>query len=77
MALISGSPGARGGAYAQEHLRPVLSLLRTKLLEERRVTIPGLPQKVQDDRLADAPTRELIRAQIAALAALAAPQHEG
>lgn len=77
VAMISGSPGARGGAYAQEHLRPVLSLLRAKLLEEPRVTIPGLPQKVQDGRLADAPARELIRAQIAALTALAAAQHEG
>jgi chromate reductase len=77
-AIISGSPGARGGAHAQDHLRPVLTVLRVRVLEEPRVVIPALTEKVDlaSGRVSDEPTRELIRAQLAALAALAAPQDE-
>jgi chromate reductase len=71
IAMISGSPGARGGANAQDHLRPVLTVLRARVLEEPRVTIAAVNQKVDlaIGRLVDEPAREQIRAQIVALAA--------
>lgn len=77
VAIISGSPGARGGANAQEHLRTVLSLLRARILDQPRVTIAALNDKVDvaNGQITDEPTREAIRAQVAALTALAASQH--
>jgi chromate reductase len=77
VALISGSPGARGGANVQDHLRPVLSLLRARVLDEPRVLIPAIDRKVDlGEGVTDPATRELIRTQLAALARLAAPQDE-
>jgi chromate reductase len=75
VALISGSPGARGGVNVQDHLRSVLALLRARVLENS-VVIPGIHQKVDPaSGIADAATREQIRAHLHALARLAAPEN--
>ena len=70
-AVLTASNGALGGAFANHHLRQVLVYLNVFVLPGPEVMVGLSPTKFQDGRLADEPTREVVRRHMAALTAFA------
>lgn len=72
VAIQTGSPGTIGGARAQYHLRQVMVFLDARALNKPEVMIGGMTGKVDPaaGEITDEVTIELIRQQLAALAAM-------
>ncbi|MFC4169261.1 NADPH-dependent FMN reductase [Teichococcus aestuarii] len=69
MAIQSASMSVLGGVRAQYHLRQVAVFLDARVLNKPEVMVASVQQRVQDGRLTDEGTREVIRKQLAAFAA--------
>ena len=66
--VISASPSAKGGEHSHAPLRLTLSALEAEIVEDGSLTIPFVSTKVsKDGTLADAATRDALRASVAAL----------
>ena len=70
VAILTASPGAIGGARAQYHLRQILVFLDGRVLNKPEVMIGQAPSRLdpENDSITDADTRNLISAQLTALA---------
>lgn len=68
MAIQSASMSVLGGVRAQYHLRQVAVFLDALVLNKPEVMVASVQQRVQDGKLTDEGTREVIRKQLAALA---------
>lgn len=63
---MGGSPGALGGTKAQEHLRAVCLHLGMYLMPRPTVSVPHFGGKIEDGKLTDEKSREMIGAQMSA-----------
>jgi len=74
VAIQSASPGIFGGARVQYHLRQSLVFLDSQVLNKPEVMIGGAANKVdvEGKTISDAPTREIVSAQLKAFALFAA-----
>lgn len=68
MAIQSASMSVLGGVRAQYHLRQVAVFLDALVLNKPEVMVASAQQRVQDGKLTDEGTREVIRKQLAAFA---------
>lgn len=69
MAIQSASMSVLGGVRAQYHLRQVAVFLDAHVLNKPEVMVASVQQRVQDGKLTDEGTRDVIRKQLAAFAA--------
>ena len=79
VALQSASVGMLGGARAQYHLRMSFVMLEACVFNKPEVMVANASQKIdaKTGELADAPTREIIAAQLLAFAAFVAAHKRG
>ena len=73
VAIQTASPGIFGGARAQYHLRQSMVFLDAQVLNKPEVMVGGAASKidVEGKKITDAPTREIIAAQLKAFALFA------
>lgn len=73
VSIMTGSPGAIGGARAQYHLRQIMVFLDALVLNKPEVMIGGMAGKVDaaSGTITDEATREFIRAHLQAFASFA------
>lgn len=73
VAILTASPGAIGGARAQYHLRQILVFLDGRVLNKPEVMIGQAASRLDPESgsITDADTRNLITAQLSALAEMA------
>jgi len=76
VAILTASPGAIGGARAQYHLRQILVFLDGRVLNKPEVMIGQAASRLdaETNTIRDADTRNLISAQLSALAEMASRQ---
>lgn len=59
--VITASPGTAGGVRAQAQIRETLMATLARPLVRQHIAIPGVGAKLQEGRLADAPTLQVIQ----------------
>jgi chromate reductase len=60
--IITTSPGMFGGVRAQAQIRDALAATLARAVARQHLAIPAVDKKLADGRLADEPTRALLRA---------------
>lgn len=68
VAILSVAPGAIGGARGQAHVKLVLGAMVCQLFPHPEVAIGNAASRIQDGRIVDESTRELLRAYLEQLA---------
>lgn len=69
VAIQSAAPGILGGARMQYHLRQTMVFLDARVLNKPEVFVGMAATKIEDGRLTDGASREIISKQLAAFAA--------
>ncbi len=59
--IMTASPGTAGGVRAQAQIRDALAATLARPLARQHVAIANVASRIQDGRLADAPTLDFIR----------------